>query len=93
MPKYLIERDVPGAGDLSDRDLKAMSINSTKVLDELGPDIQWQESFVTDDKIHCVYIARDEDIIREHAKRGEIPITNIFKLSTMIDPTTAENKG
>lgn len=90
MPKYLIERDVPGAGDLSDRDLKALSIKSGSVLDELGPDIQWQESFVTDDKIHCVYIARDEDIIREHGKRGEIPITNIFKIGTMIDPTTAE---
>lgn len=90
MPKYLIERDVPGAGNLSERDLKAMSIKSAKVLDELGSEIQWQESYVTDDKIHCVYIARDEDIIREHGKRGEIPITNIFKLSTMIDPTTAE---
>ncbi|HYW35214.1 MAG TPA: DUF4242 domain-containing protein [Balneolaceae bacterium] len=91
MPKYLIERDAPGVGNLSARDLQALSLKSNKVLKEMGDDIQWQESYVSGDKLYCVYIARDEDLIREHAKRGEFPLTNIFPVKTMIDPTTGEN--
>lgn len=90
MPKYLIERDVPGIGKSSGRDLKALSIKSNKVLSEMES-IQWQESYVSGDKLHCVYIADNEDLIREHAKRGGFPVTNIYQISSMMDPTTSED--
>lgn len=90
MPKYLIERNVPGIGSLSARDLKALSIKSNKVLSDMA-NIQWQESYVSGDKLHCIYIADNEDLVREHAKRGEFPMTNIYEVGKMIDPTTAED--
>lgn len=90
MPKYLIERDVPGIGGASDRDLKATAIKSKKVHDELGPEIQWQQSYVCDDKFFCVFISENEDLIREHAERGGFPITRIHRFDNVIDPTTAE---
>ena len=90
MPKYVIERDIPGAAKLSSRDLQAIAIKSNKVLDELGPRIQWQHSYVAGDKIYCVYIAPDVDMIREHAKRGGFPAGSVNELKTMIDPATAE---
>lgn len=90
MPKYLIERDIPNAGELSDRDLQAIAIKSNKTHAELGPDIQWHESYVSDDKINCVFVAKNEELIREHAKRGEFPVTRITKINRVIDPTTAE---
>lgn len=90
MPKYLIERDVPGLGQSSARDLQAMSMKSNHVLEELGPEIQWLHSYVTGDKLCCVYIASDEALIREHAERGEFPVSRISEVTTIIDPTTAE---
>jgi hypothetical protein len=90
MPKYLIERELPGAGKLTGADLQAISRKSCDVLQSLGPDIQWVESFVTDDKIYCVYIAPDPDIIREHARCGGFPANRISEVRTLIDPTTAE---
>lgn len=92
MPKFLIERDVPGLGNLSDRDYKAMSLKSNRVLHDLGSDIQWQHSYVTGDKLYCVYIASDEKLIREHGRLGEFPITNIMEVKTRMDPTTAEKQ-
>ena len=89
MPKYVIERDLPGAGKLSAEELQAISQQSNKVLAELGPDISWLSSFVTDDKIYCVYVAADEDIIQEHARCGGFPATKITKVSAVIDPSTA----
>ncbi len=91
MPKYLIERDVPGIGKMSARDLQALSLKSNRVLHEMGPDIHWLESYVSGDKLHCVYIAPNQEMLREHAKRGEFPLTHIFEVKTMIDPTTGEN--
>ena len=90
MPKFVIERDVPGLGNLSQRDLQAMAIKSNRVLDELGPRIQWLHSYVTGDKLFCVYIAPNAELIAEHAKRGSFPVNNIVEVTTMIDPTTAE---
>ncbi len=90
MPKYVIEREIPGAAKLSSRDLQAIAIKSNKVLDELGPRIQWQHSYVAGDKIYCVYIAPDADVIREHAKRGGFPATMVSEVKAVIDPTTAE---
>jgi uncharacterized protein DUF4242 len=90
MPKYVIEREIPGAGNLSPQELQGISQKSCSVLDKLGPQIQWVESFVTDDKIYCVYIAPNEELIREHAKRGGFPANRISSVRTMIDPTTAE---
>jgi hypothetical protein len=90
MPKYVIEREIPGAAKLSPRDLQAIAIKSNKVLDELGPRIQWQHSYVTGDKLYCVYIAQDAEMIREHAKRGGFPANTIVEVKTIIDPTTAE---
>ncbi len=90
MPKYIIEREVPGAGKLSPGELKAISQKSCSVLRELGPQIQWLESFVTGDKIYCVYIAPNEQLIREHAQRGGFPANRISEVKTMIGPTTAE---
>jgi hypothetical protein len=90
MPKFVIERDLPGAGKLSPAELKAISQKSCGVLRELGPAIQWQESFVTDDKIYCIYLADSESAIREHATRGGFPANRISQVRTMIDPATAE---
>jgi hypothetical protein len=90
MPKYVIEREIPGAGQLSSAELRAISQKSCEVLQALGPDIQWVQSYVTGDKIYCVYIAPDADIIREHARCGGFPANSISEVRTMIDPTTAE---
>ena len=89
MPKYVIEREIPGAGNLSAEQLQGISQKSCSVLKELGPQIQWVESYVTDDKIYCVYIAPNEEMIREHAKRGGFPANRISQVRTIIDPTTA----
>lgn len=90
MPKYLIERDVPGLGQFSERDLQALALKSVRVLHGLGPEIQWLHSYVSDDKLCCVYIAPDEALIREHAEQGGFPCNRINEVKTMIDPTTAE---
>lgn len=90
MPRFLIERDLPGAGRLSAEELQQVADKSCSVLRELGPQIQWVQSYVTDDKIYCVYIAPDEEMVREHAKRGGFPANRISKVSSVIDPTTAE---
>ena len=90
MPKYVIEREIPGAGKLSPQDLNAISQRSCSALNGMGPKIQWIESFVTDDKIYCIYVAPNEDVVREHARKGEFPADRVSKLRMMIDPTTAE---
>ena len=90
MPKYLIERSVPGAGDLPISTLREVSQKSCNILREMGPQIQWVHSYVTGDKLYCVYIAPDEETVREHARRGEFPADNVEEIKTMIDPTTAE---
>jgi hypothetical protein len=90
MPKYVIERELPGAGGLAASQLQGISQTSCSVLSELGPQIQWLHSYVTDDKIYCVYIAPNEEIIRQHAQKGGFPANRISKVSTIIDPTTAE---
>jgi hypothetical protein len=89
MPKFVIERSLPGAGKLTEADLQAISQKSCGVLRELGPEVQWLESFVTDDKIYCVYIAPDAAAVREHAKRGGFPADVVARVRTIIDPTTA----
>ena len=91
MPKYVIEREVPGAGKLSAEELKGMAQKSCGVLQEMGPQIQWQESFVTDDKVYCIYIAPNEEAVREHAQKGEFPVNSISEVKSVIDPTTAES--
>lgn len=90
MPKYLIEREIPGAGELSAEQLQGVSQTSCNVLKELGPEIQWVQSYVTGDKVYCVYIAPNEEIIREHAIRGGFPANTISEIKAVIDPTTAE---
>jgi hypothetical protein len=90
MPKFVIEREIPGAGNLSAAELQSVAQTSCGVLSNLGPQIQWVESFVTDDKVYCVYIAPNEEIIREHARQGGFPANKISEVRTMIDPTTAE---
>lgn len=90
MPKYVIEREIPGAGKLSANELHAISQKSCGVLRNLGPEIQWVESFVTPDKIYCVYIAPNEQMVREHAQQGGFPANRISEVKRMIDPTTAE---
>jgi hypothetical protein len=90
MPKYVIERDIPGAGKLSPADLQGISQKSCSVLKQMGPQIQWVESYVTGDKVYCVYIAPNEGLIREHAQSGGFPANRISEVMTMIDPTTAE---
>jgi Nickel responsive protein SCO4226-like len=92
MPKFLIERELPGAGDLSPEQLQTVANTSCNVLHKLGPQIQWVESFVTGDKVYCVYIAANEDLIREHAQQGGFPANRISEIKTVIDPTTAEDK-
>jgi hypothetical protein len=90
MPKYIIERELPGAGDLGDDQVRGISQKSCQVLGELGPQIQWVESFVTDDKIYCVYIAPNKEMIEKHAQKGGFPANKISRIRRMIDPTTAE---
>jgi hypothetical protein len=90
MPKYVIEREIPGAGKLSPADLRAVSQRSCSVLGELGPQIQWVHSYVTGDKIYCVYIAPNEEMVREHARQGGFPANRISEVKSVIDPTTAE---
>ncbi len=90
MPKYLIEREIPNAGKLTAEQLKAISQTSCGVIEKLGPQIQWIQSYVAADKIYCVYIAPNEEMIREHAKQGGFPANVVTKVSTIIDPTTAE---
>jgi hypothetical protein len=90
MPKYVIEREIPGAGKLTPEQLKAISQTSCGVLSNLGPTIQWVHSYVTDNKIYCVYNAPNEEMVREHAKQGGFPANSVSKVSTIIDPTTAE---
>jgi hypothetical protein len=93
MPKYVIERELPGAGKLNDAELQAISEKSNQVLAELGPDIRWLESYVTDDKIYCVYVAPDPDIIYEHARCGGFPANSVVKVSRVIDPSTGEKSA
>ena len=90
MPKYVIEREIPEAGKLSAQQLQAISQKSCGVLQNLGPQIQWVQSYVTDDKIYCVYIAPNEEMVREHAKQGGFPANRVSEVKGIIDPTTAE---
>lgn len=90
MPQYVIEREMPGAGRLKPEDLKLASQTSCSVLSELGPQIQWVQSYVTDNKLYCVYRAPNEDLIREHARRGGFPVNKVSEVRTIIDPTSAE---
>ena len=91
MPKYVIEREIPEAGKLSAEQLQAISQKSCGVLNQMGPQIQWVQSYVTDDKIYCVYIAPNEEMVREHAKQGGFPANRVSEVKQVIDPTTAEN--
>lgn len=90
MPKYLIEREIPGAGNLSAAELQAISQKSSQILTAMGPQIQWVTSYVTDDKVYCIYIAPNADVVREHARQGGFPANRISQIKTMIDPCTAE---
>ena len=90
MPKYVIEREIPGAGKMSSEQLQGISEKSCGVLRSLGPQIQWITSYVTDDKIYCVYIAPNAEIVREHAKQGGFPANKVSQVRSVIDPTTAE---
>jgi hypothetical protein len=90
MPRFLIEREIPDAGKLSAKELQAISQKSCKVLNQMGPRIQWVQSYVTGNKIFCVYIAPDEAMIKEHARQGGFPANSISEIKTVIDPTTAE---
>ncbi|MBV6448443.1 DUF4242 domain-containing protein [Nitrosomonas sp.] len=90
MPKYIIERAISGAGSLTPQDLQAISQKSCSILNSMEPSIQWLESYVTDDKVYCLYIAPDEAAIRMHAEQGEFPVTRVAQVRSVIDPTTAE---
>jgi hypothetical protein len=90
MPKYVIEREIPGAGKLTAEQLKGVSQTSCGVLSKMGPEIQWVHSYVTDDKIYCIYNAPNEEMVLEHAKQGGFPANSINKVSAVIDPITAE---
>jgi len=90
MPKYIIERELPQAGNLSPEELQAISRKSCGILKDMGPQIQWVQSYVTTDKIFCVYIAPNEDVVREHALKGGFPANAVLEVMTVIDPTTAE---
>ncbi len=90
MPKYVIEREMPGAGKLTADELQAVSQKSRGILNELGPDVQWVQSYVTGDKVFCIYNAANADVIREHARRGGFPANQILEVTAIIDPTTAE---
>ena len=91
MPKYVIERVVPGASNMTPAELKAMSQRSCNVLNQLGPQIQWVQSYVTDNKIYCIYIAPNEELIQEHARLGGFPANQVAPVKTIIDTTTAED--
>ena len=91
MPKFLIEREIPDAGKLSSQELQAISQKSCGVLNGMGPQIQWIESYVTDDKIYCVYIAQNEEMVLEHARQGGFPANRVSEIKSVIDPTTADN--
>jgi hypothetical protein len=91
MPKFVIERLIPGAGKLSPEELRTISQRSCAVLSDLGPQIQWLHSYVTDNKLYCVYRAANEELVREHARRGGFPANHVAEVKTMIDPTTAES--
>jgi hypothetical protein len=90
MPKFVIERDIPGAGSLSDAEIQAISRKSVAALKEIGPEIQWLQSYITGDKVYCVYLASDEATIHEHAKRSGIPAHRISAVRRLIDPSNAE---
>jgi hypothetical protein len=90
MPKFVIEREIPGAGNLTDAQLREISQKSVDVLKGMGPEIQWLHSYVTGDKVYCVYLAPDEETIREHARRGNFPANRVSAVRRLIDPTTAE---
>lgn len=90
MPKYLIEREIPGLGNLTTAELQGLSAKSCGILRELGPSIQWNESYVTQDKLYCVYIAPNEALVREHARKGGFPANKVSEVKRVIDPTTAE---
>jgi hypothetical protein len=90
MPKFVIEREIPGAGKLTPEQLHAISQKSCGVLESMGPRIQWLQSYVTDNKIYCIYIAPDEATVREHAQQGGFPANSIAQVRSMIDPTTSE---
>ena len=90
MPKFVIEREIPGAGKLTPLELQTIAQKSCGVLRDMGPQIQWVESYVTDDKIYCVYVAPNEDAVRQHAQQGGFPANRISRIRSMIDPTTAE---
>jgi hypothetical protein len=93
MPKFVIERELPGAGNLSPKELQAVSQTSCNVLRKMGPEIQWVQSYVTGDKIYCIYIAPNADMIKEHAREGGFPANSISEIKTIIDPTTADQKS
>jgi Nickel responsive protein SCO4226-like len=90
MPKYVIERNIPNAGKLTPQELHAIAQKSCGVLNKLGPQIQWVQSYVTNDKVYCVYVAPNEQMVREHAKQGGFPANSVARVMTVIDPTTAE---
>jgi hypothetical protein len=90
MPKYVIEREIPGAGKLSPQELRAISQKSCSVLRDMGPQIQWVHSYVTDDKVYCVYVAPNEEAVRKHAQQGGFPANRVSRVKSVIDPTTAE---
>lgn len=90
MPKFVIEREIPGAGKLSAQELNAISQKSCSVLHGMGPQIQWLQSYVTDDKLYCIYIAPNEEAVREHARQGGFPANRVSQVRSTIDPTTAE---
>ncbi len=92
MPKYLIEREIPGAGQMSASDLQAISQRSCEVIGNLGPDLHWIESFVTEDKVYCIYIAPDAELIRKHAELGGFPAIRISEIKGIIDPATADQR-
>jgi hypothetical protein len=92
MPKYLIEREIPGAGKLTPQELRAISEKSCSVLQRLGPQIQWVHSYVTGDKVYCVYVAPSEELVRKHAQEGGFPANKISEITNVIDPTTAEKR-
>ncbi len=93
MPKYLIDRTIPNAGSLSAAELQAASVNSCNVLGAIGPAVQWVQSYVTDDRITCVYIATNDELVREHARRAGLPADRVLEIRAVIDPTTAESRG
>ena len=93
MPKFLIEREIPGAGSLSQQELQNISQTSCSVLQKMGPQIQWLQSYVTGDKVYCVYIAPNEEMIREHARQGGFPANKVSEIKSVIDPTTAEQQS